>query len=319
MTGQPLRIAAVVLTYNSTDDLPDCLSGLLAQAGVDLRVIVVDNASRPEARATMEADFLAALPGGRVLDAEAARPKDLADRTAVFLRNPVNGGYSAGNNIGARLAAELGCEAVLIINPDVRIDNPDYVAVLTKLVTADPRTAITCSALRSLSGAHENPMSEPGFFEELLWPVRMITARLWRAPAGPQPPTATSQVDKVSGACFMIRSDFLRLIGFFDTSVFLYCEESILRAQVRALGWHMMMEPGLEALHAHRSSAKGSPLARFRFWAQSRRQFHRDHGGYGPLRRALLTGSRALMTGLAGGLYVLRHHLGSMSGRGGGR
>ena len=215
MTGQPLRIAAVVLTYNSTDDLPDCLSGLLAQAGVDLRVIVVDNASRPEARATLEADFLAALPGGRVLDVEAARPKDLADRTAVFLRNPVNAGYSAGNNIGARLAAALGCEAVLVINPDVRIDDPDYIAILFDLVMADPKTAVACSKLRSLSGMHENPMCEPSFSEELLWPMRMISARLWRASAGPQPPTATSRVDKVSGACFMIRSDFLRLIGFF--------------------------------------------------------------------------------------------------------
>jgi GT2 family glycosyltransferase len=318
VTDDLRRVGAVVLTYNSIDDLLDCLACLKSQRGVELKVIVVDNASRPEALGALEHDFLAAFPGCPVVDAETA-PLGFAEVPAVFLRNGSNTGYSAGNNVGARLAAELGCEAVLIINPDVRIDNPDYVAVLTKLVTADPRTAVTCSALRSLSGAHENPMSEPGFFEELLWPVRMITARLWRAPAGPQPPTATSQVDKVSGACFMIRSDFLRLIGFFDTSVFLYCEESILRAQVRALGWHMMMEPGLEALHAHRSSAKGSPLARFRFWAQSRRQFHRDHGGYGPLRRALLTGSRALMKGLAGGFYILRHLLDGLSGRGVGR
>ena len=61
---------------------------------------------------------------------------------AVFLRNGSNTGYSAGNNIGARLATELGCEAMLIINPDVRIDNPIYVAGLTELVKADPRTAV---------------------------------------------------------------------------------------------------------------------------------------------------------------------------------
>ena len=58
----------------------------------------------------------------------------------------------------------------------------------------------------------------------------------------------------------MISSDFLRMIDF-SIRRCSYTAESILRAQVRALGWHMMMEPGLEALHAHRSSAKGSPIA----------------------------------------------------------
>lgn len=318
MTAPQTRVGAVVLTYNSIDDLADCLACLKAQRKVELRVIVVDNASRPEALGALEDDFRGAFPGCPVVDAETA-PVGFEEVPAVFLRNGSNTGYSAGNNVGARLAAELGCEAVLIINPDVRIDNPHYVAILSDLVMADPKTAVACSVLRSLSGAHENPMREPSFSEELLWPMRMISARLWRAPSGLQPPTATSQVDKVSGACFMIRSDFLRLIGFFDTSVFLYCEESILRAQVRALGWHMMMELGLEALHAHRSSAKGSPLKRFRIWAQSRRQFHRNHGGYGPLRRALLTGSRALMMVLTGGFYVLRHLLGGLSDRGHGR
>jgi GT2 family glycosyltransferase len=304
----------VVLTYNSIDDLADCLDCLKAQRGVELRVIVVDNASRPGALSALEDEFCAAFPGAPVVGAETA-PAQLADSSAVFLCNGSNTGYSAGNNIGARLAAELGCEAVLIINPDVRIDNPDYVAGLASVVTADPKTAVACSSLRNLSGAHENPMREPTFVEELLWPVKMAVPWIWRAPHEQQVPAESSKVDKVSGACLMIRSDFLQLIGYFDTSVFLYCEESILRAQVRAQGWHMLMDPRLEALHAHRSSTKGSPLPRFRFWAQSRRRFHLDHGGYGPLRRALLTGSRALMMGLVGGRDIVRRFLDSLFGR----
>ena len=43
MTRAQSRVGAVVLTYNSADDLPDCLAGLRAQRGVDLQVIVVDN------------------------------------------------------------------------------------------------------------------------------------------------------------------------------------------------------------------------------------------------------------------------------------
>ena len=295
MSSNPLRIGAIVLTYNSTEDLPDCLSGLISQQGVDLRVIVVDNASRAEARMQMEADFQTVFPEGHVLPATADSTESLDAMHAIFLRNETNAGYSAGNNIGARLAAKMGCDAVLVINPDVRIKDPDYILTLATLITADPKTAVACSAMRNLSGAQENPMTEPGFIEELLWPVALIAAGLLRRDKPAKPlPILPCRVEKVSGACFMIRTDFLQRINFFDESVFLYCEESILMAQVQMADWHMMMEPRIEALHAHRISAKGDPLPRFDAWSKSRSRFHRVHGGYGVMKQALLAGSRII-------------------------
>lgn len=297
MTAKPLRVGAVVLTYNSTEDLPACLAGLGAQADVDLRVIVVDNNSAPQARTQMEDDFLAACPKGQVLDvgALAAQTPDAAQR-AFFVRNTDNRGYSAGNNIGARLAADLGCDAVLIVNPDVRIENPTYAAHLAQLIMADPKTAVACSAIQNLSGAQENPMSEPDFATEMMWPIEMITAglRRGRAVAPPALPQGVTRVEKVSGACLMVRCDFLQAQGFFDEVVFLYCEESILMAQVRAAGWHMRMDAQINVLHAHRTQVKGDPVRRFVAWARSRTYFHRRYSGYGPLRRGALVLSRGL-------------------------
>jgi GT2 family glycosyltransferase len=300
MTGpRHLRVGAVVLTHNSSEDLPTCLSGLMAQTGVDLMLIVVDNASRPDDRARMEADFLDALPNGRILATTQASTNEVVPLPAVFLRNEVNGGYSAGNNIGIRLAATMGCDAVLIVNPDVRIVDPGYVAALGALILSDPKTAVTCSALRNLSGAQENPMTEPGFVNEFLWPVEMIFAGLFRLrKTAPPPPDALCRIDKASGACFMIRTEFLQQVGFFDESVFLYCEESILMAQVQAAGWHILMDPSIEALHAHRVGAKGDPLPRFQTWAESRSKFHKSYGGYNTFQQSLLTFSRKITLGL---------------------
>ena len=296
MTRAQSRVGAVVLTYNSADDLPDCLAGLRAQRGVDLRVIVVDNASKLDERARMKAIFHEVLPEGLIL---AAKPASYPDASAVFLCNDVNAGYSAGNNIGARFAAESGCEAVLIVNPDVRIEDPDYLANLFDLITADAKTAVACSTVTNLFGKHENPMIEPGFVEELLWPVKMVFGRLLpRQRAVTTLPARALKVEKVTGACFLIRMDFLRVIRFFDESVFLYCEESILYAQVRATGWKMLMNPGRHALHAHRTTAKGDQLTRYQNWARSRTQFHAAYGGYGVLGQALLAGSRSLVLGL---------------------
>lgn len=288
----PGPIAAVILTYNSADDLPHCLTGLAAQRGVDLRVIVVDNASRPDARADMKAQFSETFPGGAVLSAGENLPSEAHH---LFLCNHQNSGYSAGNNIGARAATALGCTSVLIINPDVRIADPYYVVGLNELIAASPKTAVACSAVTNLSGMQENPMIEPGFIEELLWPVKILTVGLFRSRHSAAPlQTEPFRVSKVTGACFLIRMDFLHQIGFFDESVFLYCEESILRAQVRATGWHMVMEPRLRALHAHQTNAKGDQVSRFRVWAESRRRFHMIYGGYGKFWQSVLGVSRHL-------------------------
>lgn len=292
MTGTQKRIGAVVLTYNSSEDLPACLAGLQAQRGVDLRLIVVDNASNGDERARMKDTFLEFFSEGRILAAEAVADPDTP---AVFLCNEVNSGYSAGNNIGARFADEIGCDAVLIVNPDVRIDDQDYVSSLVDLITNDTKTAVACSAVTNLSGDQENPMSEPGFIQELLWPVKMVLGGfLHRNTPLVSLLETPVRVDKVSGSCFMIRLDFLRRIGLFDETVFLYCEESILSAQVREAGWHMIMDPRRSVLHAHRTDAKGDPLPRLRNWAKSRRRYHVAYGGYGPMGRALLVGSRSV-------------------------
>lgn len=290
------RVGAVVLTYNSTDDLPDCFESLIRQLGVDLRVIVVDNASRPEERARMEEIFHSFFPDGEVMNTDTA---PTTESRAVFLGNTLNVGYSAGNNIGARFAVARDCESVLIINPDVRIEDPQYIISLADLIAKDGKTAVACSDVSNLAGQHENPKIEPRFVEELLWPLKMIFGQfLPKTDAKFTPLAIPFQVEKVTGACFLIRSDFLRLIDFFDESVFLYCEESILCAQVRQAGWHMLMDPSRYALHSHRSEAKGDPLPRFQLWAESRARYHAQYSGYGMMKRAMLAGSRCVMLGL---------------------
>lgn len=286
------RIAAVVLTYNSDDDLPHCLSGLVAQRDVDLHIIVVDNASRLDLRHSMEKQFSTTITNGTILNIDDPLP---LDKSHFFICNNRNDGYSAGNNIGARIASRLGCTSILIINPDVQIYDPFYIYSLHEIIAVNSKTAITCSAVTNLSGAHENPMTEPSFIEEFFWPLKMLFSKiLTRRNSKPPLLIEPYKISKVSGSCFLIRTDFLQKIGFFDQSVFLYCEESILQAQVKAAGWHILMNPKIHAVHAHRSNSKGNQVSRFLIWAESRRKFHKIYGGYGILRQSALECSRQL-------------------------
>jgi GT2 family glycosyltransferase len=291
------KVGAVVLTYNSTSDLPICLDGLLAQRGVDARIVVVDNASHPEDLVAMETTFRARVPHGAVVDADEAVPAMFDTSRAVFLRNRVNGGYSAGNNIGARLAVAAGCEAVLIVNPDVRLADPDYLARLSREMRGVPDWAVGASRILSPAGADENPLRELTFWEELLWIRQYLPGPFHPPPYVPAVDAdALLPVEKLHGCCLMLRASFLEEIGYLDDNVFLYSEEPILAAQVRLAGKRMMLFPGLSAVHAHVASSKGNPSRRMLIYIQSRLYYLRRYSGYGPVALAALRLSYGLLS-----------------------
>jgi GT2 family glycosyltransferase len=292
MANEIDKIAAVVLTYNSASDLPECLSGLAAQQGVDIRIIVVDNASRDESRLMMEDCFQHHFPNGRLVDSEDVTPAMLNEAGALFMRHPQNDGYSAGNNIGARLAVKAGCAAVLIANPDVRISNPDYLVELWTEMRAIPDCLVAASRLVNLAGRDEHPLRATHFWEELLW-IRQFGPRRFRPARHVRPPRGTEPVEahKVHGACMLIRSSFLEQADFLDEAVFLYCEEPILAARVRAAGGRMLVFPKLKALHAHVASAKGNASRRMLLFIKSRLYYFETYKNYGPIKLAALRAS----------------------------
>ncbi len=294
------KLAVVILTYNSDHDLPMCLRGIMAQRDVHLDVIVVDNGSEASSQTKMRTVFRAVLPGCRELQAGDVVPSDYRHGTGIFVSNASNAGYSAGNNIGARLAVALGCEAVLVINPDVRIETADYLLRLAGTLFASERNAVAASTVWSLAGVNENPMFEPGFSRELLAPFFMLVASLSRGRLGANPkPGALTGNDKFSGCCFLVRSTFLKHIGYFDENVFLYCEEAILAAQVRRAGLRSVYNGEISAVHAHRASEKGDPVRRLSLWAQSRRYYHAHYLRTGPAALAALRMSHGVMLAMS--------------------
>ena len=243
MSARSPRVGAVVLTYNSAADLPTSLDGLIAQQEIDTRIIIVDNASTPESLATMENVFRSRFPDGVILDVSDANPSYFEKASAIFVRNPQNMGYSAGNNVGARLAVRLGCETVLIVNPDIRISDPRFVVTLWSGMQSDERCLVASPRILTLAGRDEHPLREPSFWEELLWMRRWSPKFRPASYVVPPKGAVPVEAEKVHGSCLMIRSSFLEQIGFLDEAVFLYSEEPILAAGVRSANGRLIVFP----------------------------------------------------------------------------
>lgn len=218
----------VVLNYNRPQLTIRCARSLLQQAGVRVDLVVVDNWSND----AQLRDLRAGLPAG-----------------VTLMENPLNLGYSAGNNTGLR-AKPSSAEFALVVNNDTILGNPRTLEQLVSALKGGDRYA-ACSPLVRDVGCGVAPERSiqvrriPGFWELLVVSSSVLRrlpglSRVYQrqvyADKRPFPLDSVVECETINGCCFLIRTDVLEAIGYLDEGTFLYCEELILGLQLRARG-----------------------------------------------------------------------------------
>ena len=301
-----MQIAVILLNYNSSSDCKKCLSFLQKQDGVELDVIIVDNASRNE-----DKEELRKLESWRVGRAPLNLPKGEtlklgkvgeslgAIRNITLIEAEENRGYNAGNNLGLHYAAEKGYKYALIANPDMEFPDPLYIKkLIPPLAPTGGRlnteaeyvpslneegwggaTVIVASDIVTPEGIHQNPMLPEGDWKSSFGWIKGFFKKPKKGEAydfiGDF--KNSGYCSKVSGCALMVDLNFIKEIGFFDEYPFLYCEEAILAKQVERKGRKMYYTSDTQAIHRHVKSEKGDPRPRFRQWNRSRQYFIRKY------------------------------------------
>lgn len=198
----------VVVNYNGLADTRQCLRSLAGQT-VPARVVVVDNASAVDPSPALAPEFPA----------------------VDFVRNPVNAGWSGGNNAGIRHALARGAGFVVLLNNDTVV-HPRMVERLLAAADAHPGYDVIGPVIRYMDqpeavmtdGTAFNSVGYPGLFRRVAVP---------EVPADPPTVAAT---DVVNGCCLMARAAALRRLGPIDDRYFLIHEEADFCLRVRAAG-----------------------------------------------------------------------------------
>ena len=292
------RIAVVLLNYNSEEDLFVSVEQIHRQQDIELITIVVDNASEPKtvnALHTWSKNFSSSAFSGTTEEVFDLIKNDKIEPHAFdtfFIYNHENKGYSAGNNIGIKLADYLNVDAVLIANPDMRFDNKNYIYELAKTLFLNEKYFVAASKIVGVEGKDQNPLREASFAEELFWPLQYIRPVLYTLS---YEKNKIITVPKVSGCCLLLRMKFLRENQYFDEKTFLYCEEPILASQVKEKGGEFVFVPFVEAIHAHKASEKGNGSKRMLLFIKSRKYYLKKYSGYNRTQLFLLNISYALL------------------------
>ena len=200
------RVWIVPVNFNGLEDTRKCLRSLAALTS-PASVVVVDNASNEDPTATLKREFPA----------------------VHLIRNPVNAGWSGGNNAGIRFALARGADFILLLNNDTTV-HPELIARLLAAANAHPECGIIGPVIRYMDepelamtdGTRFNRPGYSGFFQ--------------RQPV-PEREGVVEETDIVNGCCMMVRAAVFERIGLIDDRFFLIHEEADFCLRSREAGW----------------------------------------------------------------------------------
>lgn len=222
-----MEVSAVIVNYNTRDHLVQCVRSL-REAGVT-EVIVADNDSHDGS-----AEALAA-----------------ADAEARFLPTGGNLGFGKAANRGTAVA---GGQYLLIANPDITV-HPDAVGALVEAMEKDSGLALVGPLIVNTDETvYPSPRVFPRMrdaighaFLGLLSPRNRFTRRYRLLDIDRSVPS--SDVDWISGSCFLARRTTWDALGGFDEAYFMYAEDVDLCKRAKDAGWRVGFEPAARVVH----------------------------------------------------------------------
>ena len=257
-------VSVVVVTFESEDDIEECLRSVLASS-VPLEVIVVDNASCDQT-----VDCLLRV---------------VADHSACsVIRNPENRGFAKAVNQG--IAASRG-EFVLVLNPDCVVA-PAAIAMALKVVQAEGDAAMAGCMLLNTDGTEQAGARR---YFPTPWRALVRVLKLHRFTSlypgfkaflmdGEPVPTHPIEVEATSGAFMLVRREAIEQVGPLDEGYFMHCEDLDWCWRFRQAGWRILFVPQARTVHKKARSSRARPIrvelykhrGMFRFY----RKFFRD-------------------------------------------
>jgi N-acetylglucosaminyl-diphospho-decaprenol L-rhamnosyltransferase len=231
-----MKIAIVIVTYQSAAHVGETLRALSAQLLDGDEVVVVDNASTDDTREAVRA----AAPQARLVEQRA------------------NLGFAGGCNVGAQAST---LPLILFLNPDA-VPAPGCLDALRAL-SADRRDWGAWQALVTMdSGRRINTSGGIIHFLGMGW-AGSCGECVETAPARP------CEVGFASGAALCVRRDAWEHIGGFDERYFMYGEDLDLGLRIWLSGRGVGVVPDARVEHDydfHKGEEKWFLLERNRWW-----------------------------------------------------
>lgn len=211
------KIGVIVVNYGVAHELPDSLAALSDLQ--NLIVVIVDN-------------YFSDTERDRCRSLSAEMGWSLVEMTS-------NAGFGAGCNAGVERAASLGCEDILLLNPDATIELADIARIQQRSATDD--TSMLAPTV--MAPDPRNPGSDRVWFRGGL--ISWAKGLAYHS-VGPAP---DSGFDWLTGACIYFRLEAWAKLDGFDESYFLYWEDVDFTYRWKRIGGRLVVLDDAIAYH----------------------------------------------------------------------
>ena len=199
MHRQNSSVGIVVLNYNNYQDTIACIDSIMTvEKNINYQIFVVDNNS-----------------GNCSVSVISQRYGDCVN---LIISNR-NLGYAGGNNLGMAAAVEAGMDFICILNNDTLIFEP-FLETCMDLLDSNDTIGFIGPVLLEQDG---HTVQSAGMNLDI---IKGLTFRLFRGSEREKLPVRNVECDVICGACSVIRTRDLSLIGAIPEQYFLYYEET---------------------------------------------------------------------------------------------
>lgn len=220
-------LTIIILTYNSSHIIKDCLRGLNFDK---YNVTIVDNASSDDVVDVVQKNF----PQVKILKLEK------------------NIGYGRGNNVALK---QVNTDFALVLNPDAVILEKDIEVVLNEM-RANEKVAIAGPIILEQSAISQDAINKEmaKITEDFSGIKDMYYEKIGNG----------FDSRFISGACIFFRMAVLQKIGFFDEKIFMFYEDDEICLRAKKNGYKNLTVPQATACHVGASSSKKTLSSIFR-------------------------------------------------------
>lgn len=195
-----MKLSILIVNWKSKDYLRECLLSIQStRDALAPQIVVVDGGSFDGCAEMVAREF----------------PE------VDFVQSQANIGFGRSNNLGFQ---RVTGEAVLLLNPDTELSPRALNEMMAGLLDLPDAGLIGARLLNSdgslqLSSVHSLPTPWNAAVDS-----DCLRQRWWRV-KGPALGSQPMEVEAVSGACMMLRSEVFRRLGGFDPRYFMYAED----------------------------------------------------------------------------------------------
>jgi GT2 family glycosyltransferase len=196
LTSEP-RVSIIVLSWNSFEVTLECLQSLRKMDYRNFEVVLVDNGS---------VDF---------------SPDKIAESAPEvrLIRNPVNLGFTGGNNVGMRDALGRNPDYLLLLNNDTVVA-PDFLSQMVRVAESDPQIGILNPKIYYFEPSnriwHAGGIHKPWYSSTKSLGCRKIDTGNY---------DQVREVSFVTGCALLIKAEIVKQIGLLDEMYFLGWED----------------------------------------------------------------------------------------------